>query len=95
MVAKVGKPVRAGGVGLNFKCVPFVVQKHSGWKYLTDRFKKIRLELGRQVMSEHIIVESRKLLKIDNDFFLDNRCFYMCVCVYFMYAHIYSHVKGL
>ena len=44
MAAKVGKPVRAGGVGLNFKCVPFVVQKHSGCKYLTDS-KKVRLEL--------------------------------------------------
>ena len=40
MTAKVGEPIRAGGVGLNFKCVPFVVQKHSGWKYLTDRLKK-------------------------------------------------------
>ena len=40
--AKVGKPIRAGGVGLNFKCVPFVVQKHSGWKYLTDEKNKTR-----------------------------------------------------
>lgn len=69
MAAKVGKPVRAGGVGLNFKCVPFVVQKHSGCKYLTDS-KKVRLELGRQVMSEHIIVKSRKILKINTQWFL-------------------------